>query len=104
MGASGALSLILTGDPLSPQAAAAAGLVDRLTQPGNAAKEARELVKRIADQAGRRGISTTKTALYSGLEIPLASALTLDRAVHWESVRRGDFASTVTEFLAKYGG
>jgi enoyl-CoA hydratase len=103
MGARPALKFILDGTPVSPREAQALGIVDSL----HAADELNDAVVgfacNAADKAGRIGIAAAKKALLGGTELPLAAALELDRSLHWDAMRRGNFLRGVESFVSQYG-
>lgn len=102
MGASRALHFVLDAKPIDPQQAHAAGLVDRLVEPGELIGTVEEFAGSVATKAGRVGVAAAKRAILSGAELPLYNALEFDRAVHWDSVRRGNFTRGVDSFVSRF--
>jgi enoyl-CoA hydratase/carnithine racemase len=102
MGASRALHFVLDAKPVNPQQAYAAGLVDRLVAPEELLGEAEAFARSVADKAGRIGVGAAKRAIFGGGEQPLSAALELDRALHWDAVRRGNFRRGVEAFVQQF--
>jgi enoyl-CoA hydratase/carnithine racemase len=102
MGPSRALAFILDAGPVTPRNAFDLGLVDRLCEPAGLVAEAEAYGRDVARRAGRDGVSTAKKAVFGGVELSLSDALDYDRALHWDKVRRGDFAGTVQDFVARF--
>jgi enoyl-CoA hydratase/carnithine racemase len=102
MGSSQALQFILDAKPVSPQRALSLGLVDRLFPGDELLAETEAWAGQVAAKTGRTGVAATKLSVYAAIEQSMPEALTLDRAVHWDSVRRGDFAGTVQEFVKNF--
>lgn len=103
MGPSRALQFVLDAKPVNPKAAYALGLVDRLCEAANLVSEAESFAAAVAKKAGRIGVSAAKTAILGGAEMPLFDALALDRSVHWDCMRRGNFRSGVANFVKRFG-
>lgn len=103
MGPSRALHFILDAKPISPRAAYEQGLVDRLVGAADLRAAAEGFAADVARKAGRVGTAAAKHAVLGGAELSLADALALDRAVHWDSIRRGNFRAGVDAFVEQYG-
>jgi len=103
MGPSRALQFILDAKPISPKAAYAAGLVDRLCGTETLLSEAEAFAAAVAKKAGRIGVAAAKSAVLFGVELPLLDALQFDRIVHWDAMRRGNFVSGVDNFVKRFG-
>jgi enoyl-CoA hydratase len=103
MGASRALQFILDAKPISPKAAYAAGLADRLCPPAVLLNEAEAFASAVAKKAGRIGVAAAKSAVLGGVELPLFDALQYDRSIHWDAMRRGNFVSGVANFTERFG-
>lgn len=103
MGPSRALRFILEAEPVGPREAARLGLVDVVCDPDDLPKAAQEFAMTAAGRAGRVGLSAAKRAVLSGYELPLAEALELDQAVHWDAMRRGNFLPGVESFTKRFG-
>lgn len=102
MGPSQSLQFILGAKPVSPRTARELGLVDRLCPPVTLRAEAEQFAAEVAKKTGRTGVAAAKQTVFGGWELPLDAALDLDRSVHWDSVRRGDFAGTVQRFVERF--
>lgn len=102
MGPSRALDFILSAKPVTPASAHSLGIVDRLYERAEVLDRARGFAAEVAHKAGRIGVHAAKRAIFEGPELPLASAMTLDQSVHWDSMRRGNFLPGVKEFSAKF--
>jgi enoyl-CoA hydratase len=103
MGPSRALQFILDAKPISPKAAYAAGLVDRLCSTETLLSDAEAFAAAVAKKAGRIGIAAAKSAVLGGAELPLFDALQCDRTVHWDAMRRGNFVNGVANFVKRFG-
>jgi enoyl-CoA hydratase len=101
MGPSRALQFVLDAAPVTPRTAYELGLIDRLCST-DLVLEAEKFAASVARKAGRVGVSATKRAVFVGSELQLASALELDRSLHWDCVRRGDFAGTTRKFIERF--
>ncbi len=104
LGPAKALEFILEAKPVSPQKALEIGLVERLYAPDDLMPKTQEFAAEVAKKAGRLGVSAAKRQLLGGAELPLANAMELDRSVHWDNMRRGNFPKNVGAFVEKYGG
>lgn len=97
-----ALEFILEAKPMTPQQALARGLVDR-TYPSDHLLQATEgFAAEVAVKAGRIGVAALKRAVLGGAELPLYEALEMDREVHWDTVRRGNFRRGVQAFVDQF--
>jgi enoyl-CoA hydratase len=103
MGPSRALHFILDAKPISPARAFELGLVDRLCGPADLTADAEGFAADVARKAGRIGVAAAKRSVTNGVEIPLSAALELDRSLHWDSIRRGNFLTGVNAFVKQYG-
>jgi enoyl-CoA hydratase len=103
MGPTRALQFILDGKPISPAAAAQAGLVDRLCAPETLLAEAETFASDVARKAGRIGVGAAKRGIFGGEELPLANAMMLDESLHWDAMRRGNFKAGVANFIQRFG-
>jgi len=102
LGPSRALEFILSAKPISPARAHEIGLADRLCPAGEAGAQALEFAGEVAGKAGRIGVSCAKRAIFGAGELPLSSALPLDGALHWDTMRRGNFLAGVEAFAKRY--
>ena len=103
MGPSRALQFILDAKPVSPRAAYDARIVDRLCDPATLMEQATTFAAAVAKKAGRVGVSAAKRSILGGAEIPLSDAMELDRAVHWDCMRRGNFLPGIDSFIKRFG-
>ncbi|HTX27247.1 MAG TPA: enoyl-CoA hydratase/isomerase family protein [Streptosporangiaceae bacterium] len=102
LGPSRALDFILNAKPVSPARALQMGLVDRLYPAGEVSAQAVEFAREVAGKAGRTGVTCAKRAIFVAGELPLRSAMELDGALHWDTMRRGNFLPGVEAFTKRY--
>ena len=102
LGPSRALEFILTATPIGPARAFEIGLVDRLYPAGQAGAGALEFAVSVASKAGRIGVTSAKQAVFGLGELPLTVAMPLDGALHWDTMRRGNFLTGVEAFVKRY--
>ena len=103
LGPSRCLEFILRAEPCSPKDALAMGLVDRLFPAGTLGADTQAFANQVAT-AGRVGLNAAKRSILDGSTLPFYEAMELDRAVHWDAMRRGNFLSGVADFVARFGG
>jgi enoyl-CoA hydratase len=103
MGPSRALAFVLEAKPVNPREAYALGLVDRLVPADELTRAAHTFAAEVAGKAGRVGVTAAKRAIFDGVELRLAQALEVDREIHWDAVRRGNFLPGVDAFVTRYG-
>lgn len=103
MGPSRALQFILDAKPVDPRTAYSMGLIDRLVEPEALLAEAEEFATQVARKAGRVGVAAAKRSTLGGAELPLYEAVELDRSLHWDAMRRGNFLPGVEAFVTKFG-
>jgi enoyl-CoA hydratase/carnithine racemase len=103
MGPSQALRFILDAKPVNPAEALRLGLVDGLHAPDELLAEVERWAGEVARKAGRVGVAAAKRAILGGVELPLYEALELDRSLHWDSMRRGNFKAGVNAFVEQFG-
>jgi enoyl-CoA hydratase len=95
-----AMELLLTGKPLDPKAAAALGIVDRLLAPDRLLPEAVAFAATLA--AGPTvAIGEIKLAAKQGLEMPLESALALERGGIFRLFETADAKEGLSAFAEK---
>ncbi|MGW0928975.1 crotonase/enoyl-CoA hydratase family protein [Streptomyces sp. NPDC002644] len=82
-----ALDLILTGRPVAAEEAHAMGLANRVTEPGDAVRVAREIAATIAAFPSLCML-TDRASVYAGLDLPLADALRAEGAAGVPVVER----------------
>lgn len=97
-----ALHFVLDAKPVSPREAYAIGLVDRIANPDELLADAESFAAAVAAKAGRTGVSAAKRAILTGAELPIYEALEFDRALHWDALRRGNFARGVQSFVDQF--
>ena len=102
LGPSRALEFILTATPISPARGFEIGLVDRLCPAGEVGSLALSFATSVADKAGRIGVTSAKQAVFGLSELPLSAAMPLDGALHWDTMRRGNFLTGVEAFAKRY--
>jgi enoyl-CoA hydratase len=103
LGPSAALLFILDGEPVSPGVGRGLGLVDRLCADDTATATALAFATRTAERAGPVGVAALKTSVMRGSSQDMSAALTLDRSLHWDAMRRGNFLSGVEQFAKTFG-
>ncbi len=103
MGPSRCLRFLLEAEPATPREAERLGLVDRLVEPDQLLAETQAFAARVAERAGRVGLGAAKRLALDGAELPLLEAIEVDRAVHWDSMRRGGFLPGVEAFMKRFG-
>jgi enoyl-CoA hydratase len=103
MGQSAALRFILSGAPVTPAEAFRLRLADELVADGSARDAAITFGTLVAAQAGPIGVEALKTAVVRGGEQSLSDGLVLDRSLHWDSMRRGNFLASVESFARRFG-
>jgi enoyl-CoA hydratase/carnithine racemase len=103
MGPSQALRFILDAKPVNPGEALRLGLVDGLHEPAQLLERVEAFAAGVARKAGRVGVAAAKRAILGGVELPLYEALELDRSLHWDSMRRGNFKAGVNAFVERFG-
>ena len=103
LGPSRALAFILEAKPIGPAEALSIGLVDRVVPGDELVDTAQRFAKDVAAKAGRIGVAAAKRAISVGVELPLGAALELDRSVHWDCMRRGNFLPGVDAFVSRFG-
>ncbi len=104
MGPARALKFILDAAPVSPQAALELGIVETVLAQEGFLERVQEFASTASRRAGRIGLSASKKSILGGAELPLYDALELDRSLHWDSMRRGNFLPGVDAFVSRFGG
>jgi enoyl-CoA hydratase/carnithine racemase len=95
-----AMELLLTGKPLDPKAAAALGIVDRLLPPDRLLPEAIAFAATLAS-GPRVAIGEIKLVAKQGIEMPLESALALEREGIFRLFETGDAKEGLSAFAEK---
>lgn len=97
-----ALEFILEAKPVTPQEAVEAGLVDRVHPAEELLPATEKFAAEVAAKAGRIGVAALKRAVLGGVELPLYEAQELDRSLHWDAIRRGNFRRGVQSFVDQF--
>jgi enoyl-CoA hydratase/carnithine racemase len=101
VGVSTALDLLLSGRTFLAEEGARLGLIDRLTEPGEAADDARAYALELAQYSSPASMAAIKRQVYEDLDRTLADA-TAAAAVHMqESFERDDFREGVDSFVER---
>jgi enoyl-CoA hydratase/carnithine racemase len=99
IGVSAAKELLFLGSVVDAERAAALGLVNRVSAPGEALAEAQTLAGRIA-RLPWVAISSVKRAVDGGLDV-LTARLDREREIFLETATSADFTEGFTAFLEK---
>ena len=98
IGSARALRLVLDGGPVSPEEAAALGIVEGVVAPS-------ELIETAVAEAARLGsrpkaaIAACKRAVYEGGSLPLADGLRLERAQFLSALGTAESKQAMREYL-----
>jgi len=92
--------LVLGGDPISAEEAAAIGLVDVLCDPASLLADATALAQKIATRAPL-AVAASKKALHASFEMPLAEANRLEQRLFGQLFATADQREGMAAFLAK---
>jgi enoyl-CoA hydratase/carnithine racemase len=95
-----AMELLLTGKPLDPKTAVALGVVDRLLPPDQLLPEAIAFAATLA-KGPTMAIGEIKLVAKQGLEMPLESALGLERAGIFRLFETADAQEGLRAFAEK---
>jgi enoyl-CoA hydratase/carnithine racemase len=98
IGSARALQLVLDGGPLTPEEAAAVGIVDRLLAAGELIDAAVAEAARLGSRP-KRGIAACKRAVYEGGSLPLAKGLQLERAEFLSALGSEESKRAMEEYL-----
>jgi enoyl-CoA hydratase/carnithine racemase len=99
-GASTALLMALTGEPVDAETALRLGLVDRVVVPAELLTSAHALAQRIASMA-RPVVATIKATIWAGVDMPLDGALDAECATFADIVIRPNAKEGTDAFLNK---
>jgi enoyl-CoA hydratase len=102
LGTSRALEFMLHAKPVTPVQALKLGLVDRLYPKDAVRDRAVDFASQVAAKAGLFGVRSAKQAVYGGADAPFVLAMQLDRGLHWENMRRGNFLPGVDNFVKRF--
>ncbi|MBH0239214.1 enoyl-CoA hydratase [Methylobrevis albus] len=95
-----AMEMLLTGDMIDAERAAAIGLVNRVVADDDLTAETMALAGRIAAKSGRT-LKIGKAAFQAQLDLPLADAYDHAAAVMVENMLEGDACEGIDAFIAK---
>lgn len=94
------LAMLLTGDPIGPQEALAAGLVNKVVQHGDLMREARRLALRIAENSPL-AVAATLAAVTRGLNLSIDEGLAVEAGQFARMVATEDIREGISAFLEK---
>jgi enoyl-CoA hydratase/carnithine racemase len=94
------MHMLLTGEPISAEEAARAGLVNRVTEHGRERAEALALAERIASKSSHV-VKIGKKAFYEQAQMPLAEAYRYAAQVMTENMMAHDASEGICAFLEK---
>ena len=95
-----AMEVILTGDMLSAERAAQFGLINVMTDPGQALAEAIRLAQRICEN-GPLAVQTAKNVVNRGLDFPIDNMFDLQRPLIAHIFQSEDAREGSTAFAEK---
>jgi enoyl-CoA hydratase/carnithine racemase len=95
-----AMKMLLTGDIISAEKAAAIGLVNEVVPPGQELARAMELARKIASKSSHV-IGIGKAAFYRQIELPLAEAYRYASEVMTENMMARDAEEGIGAFIEK---
>lgn len=95
-----AKELIFTGDIIDAQAALRIGLINKVVSPENLLPEAIAMAEKIASK-GPAAIMIAKSVINRGLEVDLATGLTIERDGFVQCVASGEAKEGMEAFVAK---
>jgi enoyl-CoA hydratase/carnithine racemase len=100
IGASRALQMMLGGEPVSTEYALQVGLVNEVVAPEELDTRARALAALMASRSAP-ALAAIKRLVYTGIQIPLADALQVERAALPEILGSADYAEGLAAFAEK---
>lgn len=100
VGVTRALQLMLTGEPVSSEHALTIGLVNEVVAAPELDARAMALAGLLASRSAT-ALAAIKRLVHQGIELPLAAALQLERAMLPEILGSADYAEGLTAFAEK---
>ena len=100
VGISNALDILFSGDPVDAERAYQIGILNYLTEPGQALGKAREMVAVYANRAPL-SLQWAKRAVYAGMQMPLAEAIKYEAFVVSTIYQTPDRQEGIKSFLEK---
>lgn len=97
VGASRALHMMLSGEPVTSEYALGIGLVNEVVAPEELQARAHALAKLLAGRSAP-AMAQIKRLVYQGIEVPLAEGLRLERAALPEILGSADYAEGLAAF------
>ena len=100
VGASRALHMMFSGEPVSSEHALGIGLVNEVVAPEDLQARAHALANMLANRSAP-AMAAMKRLVYQGLELPLAEALRLERAALPDILGSADYAEGLAAFAER---
>jgi enoyl-CoA hydratase/carnithine racemase len=97
IGASRALHMMLSGEPVTSEYALGIGLVNEVVAPEELQARAHTFAKLLASRSAP-AMAAIKRLVYQGMELPLAEALRIERAALPEILGSADYAEGLAAF------
>lgn len=97
VGASRALHMMLSGEPVTSEYALDIGLVNELLAPGDLEPRAHAFAKLLANRSAP-AMAALKRLVYQGMELPLADGLRLERSALPDILGSADYAEGLAAF------
>ena len=97
IGASRALQMMFSGEPVTSEYALSIGLVNELVAPDELQARAHAFAKLLAGRSAP-AMAAIKRLVYQGMELPLADALRLERAALPEILGSADYTEGLAAF------
>lgn len=96
-----AKDMLLRARRVGAQEALEIGLVEHMTEPGEAVCEAIDIARQISSK-GQAAVRMVKQVIDAGLHLPLEDALELEAEAIYEMFGTSEFDRRARQFLAKY--
>ncbi|MCC6197492.1 MAG: enoyl-CoA hydratase/isomerase family protein [Burkholderiales bacterium] len=100
IGVSRALQMMLTGEPVTSEYAFSIGLVNEVVAPDKLEPRVKDLAAMLATRSAP-ALAAIKRLVYTGIELPLAAALQLERAALPEMLGSADYAEGLAAFAER---